>query len=131
MGSWPTILGKVTGSLPEGEATPKSRSTRAGPAMVPGWNAKSTASTWSRILPSVRGRPAMITRIVGLPVPATAAMSSSWAPGRSMFARLWASPVMIASSPRKSTTASDCSAAATAAAKPPVSRLLEVSSPLA
>ena len=38
-GTWPTMRGNVTGSLPDGEATPNSRSAIAGPAMDPGCHA--------------------------------------------------------------------------------------------
>src|SRR5438132_13489707 len=97
----------------------------AGPPMVPGCHAQSTARDISATFWKVNGRPAIDTAIIGFPVLATSLTKSYWTPGGSRYARDVASAARLASSPgHRSTTAAPV-AASTAAGKPVRVRLLD------
>ena len=85
------------GALPDGTSLPLSRSAIAGPPMVPGWKQYSMASQFSRSRSMVSGRPAITTTTTGLPLFATSAISSLWAPWRCSCEREWASPERVES----------------------------------
>ena len=76
------------------------------PAPVPGNQQARVAAACSKTSGIARGRPEKSSTTVGVPVARTAAASSAWRPGRSMRARLAASPLIQAASPRQRRTVS-------------------------
>ena len=84
-----------------GRSAPVRRAATAWPASLPGNQQATTAAAFAKTSGMAIGRPENSRTTAGLPVASTAAASSACRPGRSMRARLAASPLIQAASPRQ------------------------------
>lgn len=85
-GTWPSDVGNVTGSLPDGATSPKSSDAIAWPASWPGYHASKTPLTFASH-GIVTAEPVLSTTTVSGLAAATASISLFWSAGRSMSSR--------------------------------------------
>ena len=96
-GTWPTLRGIETGSLPPGFAAPVSTSAMASGPASPGTHASRIAPQWAAAHSMASGRPLTTTSTTGVPVATTASSSSCWRPWNPRVERSRNSPVVESS----------------------------------
>ena len=125
MGIWPVARGQLTGVRPLGLTRPVTTSPIAVPASLPRNHAASRASARSTSHGTTSGRPENNTTMTGFLAERarsnTASANKRCRPGSPRSARLAASPLMPAASPKQSRMASAVAQSSSAAAMPETS----------